>query len=64
MPKQKTHKGAAKRLKVSGTGKIRHQNAWRVHNRNKRNSRRWRRAKGMSTLDGANEKRMGRLLGR
>ena len=25
MPKQKTHKGAAKRYKVTGTGKIRHE---------------------------------------
>ena len=33
MPKQKTHKGAAKRYKVTGTGKIRHAKAWRGHNR-------------------------------
>lgn len=64
MPKQKTHKGAAKRMKVTGSGKIRHRNAWRVHNRHKRNARRWRRAKGMSTLTGGNAKRAARLLGR
>ena len=64
MPKQKTHKGAAKRYKVTGTGKIRHQKAWRGHNRHKKDSRRWRRVAGESTLTGGNAKRAARLLGR
>jgi large subunit ribosomal protein L35 len=64
VPKQKTHKGAAKRMKPTGSGKIRHRNAWRVHNRHKRSSKRWRRNKGMSTLTGGNAKRAARLLGR
>ena len=64
MPKQKTHKGAAKRLKVSGSGKIRYRKAWRGHNRHKRNGRQWRRQKGMGTLQGGDAKRMARMLGR
>ena len=64
MPKQKTHKGAAKRFKVTGSGKIRHRNAGRVHNRHKKTARRWRRVAGESTLEGANSRRMGRLLGK
>lgn len=64
MPKQKTHKGAAKRFKVTGSGKIRHRNAGRVHNRHKKTSRRWRRVAGDSTLEGKNAKRAARLLGR
>ena len=64
MPKQKTHKGAAKRLKVTGTGKIRHRNAWRGHNRHKKTGRRWRRVAGESTLQGGDAKRAARLLGR
>jgi ribosomal protein L35 len=51
-------------MKVTGSGKIRHRNAWRVHNRHKRNARRWRRAKGMTTLTGGDAKRAARLLGR
>ena len=64
MPKQKTHKGAAKRFKVTGSGKILHRNAGRVHNRHKKTARRWRRVAGESALEGKNAKRVGRLLGR
>ncbi len=64
MPKQKTHKGAAKRLKVTGSGKIQRRNAWRGHNRHKKSARRWRRVAGTSTLTGGDAKRAGRLLGR
>lgn len=31
MPKMKTHRGAAKRFKVTGTGKIRKNSAYRRH---------------------------------
>lgn len=62
MPKMKTHKGAAKRFKRSGSGKIRHQRAWRGHNRHKKNSTRWRRVKGTKTLSGGDEKRIDRML--
>ena len=31
MPKVKTHRGAAKRFKVTGTGKIRRRKAFRAH---------------------------------
>jgi len=64
VPKQKTHKGAAKRFKVSGSGKIRHRKAWRGHNRYKKSSTRWRRVAGMATLEGGDAKRAKRLLGR
>ena len=64
MPKQKTHKGAAKRLKVTGTGKIQRRNAWRGHNKHKKTSRRWRRVAGESTLKGGDAKRARRMLGR
>jgi large subunit ribosomal protein L35 len=64
VPKQKTHKGAAKRFKVTGSGKIQHRNAGRVHNRHKKNARQWRRVQGTTTLKGKNAKRAARLLGR
>lgn len=31
MPKQKTHKGAAKRFKVTGTGKVRRHQSMKSH---------------------------------
>jgi large subunit ribosomal protein L35 len=31
MPKLKTHKGLAKRIKISGTGKLMHRRAYRNH---------------------------------
>ncbi|CAN5460213.1 MAG: 50S ribosomal protein L35 [Acidimicrobiia bacterium] len=64
MPKQKTHRGAAKRLQVTGTGKISRRNAWRGHNRHKKSGRRWRRVQGESVLTGGDARRAARLLGR
>lgn len=64
MPKQKTHKGAAKRYKVTGSGKISRRNAWRGHNKHKKTSRRWRRVQGETVLEGGDAKRASRLLGR
>ena len=62
MPKMKTHKGAAKRFKRTGGGKIKHRRAWRGHNRNKKSSARWRRVKGTGTLSGKDAKNVDRLL--
>lgn len=64
MPKMKTHKGAAKRFTRTGTGKVRTTKAWHGHNRYKKSTSRWRRTKGNKILDGGNEKRMNRLLGK
>jgi len=64
MPKMKTHKGAAKRFKRTGSGKIKHRKAWHGHNRNKKSAARWRRAAGTGTLSGGDEKRMDRMLGK
>ena len=64
MPKMKTHKGAAKRFKRTGSGKIRTRKAWHGHNRNKKTSARWRRTKGTGTLSGGDAKRVDRLLGK
>jgi large subunit ribosomal protein L35 len=62
MPKMKTHKGAAKRFKRSGSGKIRFERAWRGHNRHKKSPARWRRVKGTGTLSGGDAKNIDRLL--
>lgn len=64
MPKMKTHKGAAKRLKVTGSGKIRRRQSYRSHLAEKKSSRRLRRLKGRVPLSNADERKARRLLGR
>ena len=43
MPKQKTHKGAAKRFKVTGTGKVRRHQSGKSHILTKKTTARKRR---------------------
>ena len=43
MPKVKTHKGAAKRFKVTGSGKVRRYKAFKSHILTKKTSKRKRR---------------------
>ena len=40
MPKMKTHKGAKKRFKVTGTGKVKRQKAFKSHILTKKTSKR------------------------
>lgn len=40
MPKQKTHKGAAKRFKVTGTGKVKRGHSMRSHILTKKSTKR------------------------
>ena len=62
--KQKTHKGAAKRIKISGSGKLRREQANRRHLLEGKPSRRTRRLKGTEAVAPADTKRVKRLLGR
>lgn len=64
MPKMKTHKGAAKRFKVTGTGKLTRRKAFRNHILEKKSPRRKRRLAGEAELVGGDRDRMQRLLGR
>ena len=43
MPKMKTHKGAKKRFKITGTGKVRRYKAFKSHILTKKTSKRKRR---------------------
>ena len=63
MPKMKSHRGAAKRFRRSGGGKVMARKAWRGHNRHKKSGTRWRRVQGMKALDGKDAKRIDQLLG-
>lgn len=62
--KVKTHKGAAKRIKVTGAGKLRRRQGYRSHLSVKKSSRRMRRLKGLVPLARADRTRARRLLGR
>jgi large subunit ribosomal protein L35 len=64
MPKMKTHRGAAKRFKATGTGKLRRRRAFRNHILEKKPSSRTRRLKDEVTLANADEARIKRMLGR
>jgi large subunit ribosomal protein L35 len=64
MPKQKTHSGTAKRVKVTGTGKLRRQKAGRRHLMEKKSSRVTRRLEGTTEVAKSDEKKIRRLLGR
>jgi large subunit ribosomal protein L35 len=64
MPKQKTNRAAAKRFKVTGTGKaMRAQSSLRHGMIGKRRSRK-RRLGGMVVVAGADQARVLRLLGK
>ena len=64
MPKQKTHRGAAKRFKLTGTGKIRRRKAFRSHLLETKSSRRTRRLGRPAEVTGGDRKPVDRLLGR
>ena len=64
MPKQKTHSGAKKRFKVTGSGKITHERSNHYHMAEHKSSRRMRRIEGTTVASPANLKSIKRLLGR
>ena len=61
--KQKTHKGTAKRVKVTGKGKLRREQAGKRHLNEKLSSKRRRRLSGTTDVAPADVKRAKRLLG-
>jgi large subunit ribosomal protein L35 len=64
MPKMKTHRGAAKRFKVTGTGKILRRKAYRDHLLEHKPSSRTRRLGREAEVVGGDKKRIKRMLGR
>lgn len=63
MPKMKTHRGAAKRFKATGTGKLRRRRAFRNHILEKKPSTRTRRLDGEVDVHPGDAKKIKRLLG-
>jgi len=65
MPKAKTNRAAAKRFKITGSGRIRRRQAGRAHLKvGKKTSRQLRRLKGEVDVAPADRVRVRRLLGR
>jgi large subunit ribosomal protein L35 len=63
MPKMKTDRGAAKRIKVTGTGRLRRRQAFRSHMLEKKSSVRTRRLSRETDISKADERSIRRLLG-
>jgi large subunit ribosomal protein L35 len=64
MPKMKTHSGAKKRFKVTGSGKLLHRRANRNHLLEHKPSTRTRRLANEEVMSDADMKKAKKLLGR
>jgi large subunit ribosomal protein L35 len=64
MPKNKTHSGASKRFRVTGSGKLRRQKTGLRHNLEHKPSRVTRRMSGTTEVSKADTKKVRKLLGR
>jgi large subunit ribosomal protein L35 len=64
MPKNKTHSGASKRIRVTGKGKLRRQKTGLRHRLEKKPSTLTRRLSGTTEVSKADVSRVKKLLGR
>ena len=62
MPKMKTHRGAAKRLKKTGTGKLKRMRAYKSHILTKKTQKRKRRLRKPDLVAPGDAKRLHKLL--
>lgn len=62
MPKMKTHKGTAKRFKVSGSGKLMRRRAFQSHILEKKSPKRKRKFKKELVVKSTDEKNIKKLL--
>lgn len=63
MPKMKTHRGAAKRFKVTGSGKIKKSNAFKRHMLESKTSKRKRGLRKAEIINAGDVRRVERMLG-
>ncbi len=64
MPKMKTDRGAAKRIKITGTGRLRRRQAFRSHMLEHKPSTRTRRLARETSIAKSDERQVRRMLGR
>lgn len=62
MPKLKTSRSAAKRFKVTGTGKLKRMKAYKSHILTKKSAKRKRNLRKATITDPTNEKNMKKIL--
>ena len=62
MPKMKTKRSAAKRLRASGTGKLVRNKGWKQHLNEWKKPKRKRQLRKKTVISGADEKRTRRLV--
>jgi large subunit ribosomal protein L35 len=62
MPKMKTHRGAAKRVKRTSTGKLKRMRAGKSHILTKKDRKRKRRLRSSTLVSAADKKRVNRML--
>ncbi|MGF7059559.1 50S ribosomal protein L35 [Brassicibacter mesophilus] len=62
MPKMKTHRGAAKRFKKTGTGKLKRNKAYKSHLTGKKSAKRVRTLRKATVVSSGDEKRISTLL--
>jgi len=58
MPKMKTKRGAAKRLRRTASGKLRRAGGWKQHKLEKKNPKRRRRLRAAKLIDKADARRL------
>ena len=63
MPKMKTHSGAKKRFRLTGTGKLMHRQAGKMHLNEHKPTKRTRRLDGDVVVSPADVKAVRKLLG-
>ena len=63
MPRQKTHKAAKKRIKVTGAGKLLRRRAMKAHLLEKKSAKRKRRFRHQQDVSGSDAREVRRLLG-
>ena len=62
MPKMKTHRGLAKRVKLTGTGKYKRRKAYKSHILTKKDRKRKRRLRHSDLIAAADTKQVSRML--
>ena len=62
MPKMKTHRGSAKRFRVTGSGKIMRAKAYKSHILTKKSAKRKRNLRKATITDATNVKNMKKIL--
>ncbi|NLP36638.1 MAG: 50S ribosomal protein L35 [Firmicutes bacterium] len=62
MPKMKTHRGAAKRFRKTGSGKFKRSHAYKSHILEKKSPKRKRRLRKNTVVSAAETKRVAKML--